>query len=416
MTEPTGEPRTSPSDRFFGSLRSLGVQRSSDKWFAGVCSGIAQRLGVDPVLVRAVFVLLFFFGGIGVTAYLIAWALLPNDRGEIVAERAVRGGDFWGIVLLVVIAIALFGGLGFAGNGGWHLWLTLWVLVPVVVLVWIVAERRHGRDPAQSAQRMGEQARAWGQQMSEQATAQSSQRVGEQTTAVVPSAPRRPPRAPRRRTAGFSTALLTGGLALAAYGILQLLHGSLRWHGDGGALGMAAALAVAGVITLACGLLGRRAGLTALITLVLAVVTWVSLVIPGMQWRGGVGDRVWTPSSAQTHDSYHLTMGQGVLDLRRLPSSSTGKQVDAHVNVGELRVVVPNDLTVKVTSDVGAGDIRQIGAGGTQSDGTAAAELQTRSWRDRRASTTMIFGTGSPDVVVSASVGLGDVSIERSSQ
>ena len=72
MTEnPTqSAPPQGPSflDDTFARLRSSGYERDTDaRWFGGVCSGLAQRLGVDPVLVRAAAVVLAFVGGIGLT-------------------------------------------------------------------------------------------------------------------------------------------------------------------------------------------------------------------------------------------------------------------------------------------------------------------------------------------------------------
>ena len=83
-------------------LRSSGYSRDTDgRWFGGVCTGLAQRFGVDPVLIRAAAVVLAFLGGIGLTAYVILWLLLPDRRGDILAERAVRQGDAGPIALLV---------------------------------------------------------------------------------------------------------------------------------------------------------------------------------------------------------------------------------------------------------------------------------------------------------------------------
>lgn len=49
---------------------------------AGVASGLADYLEVDPVLVRLGFVFLCFFGGSGVLLYLVAWALIPRDADD----------------------------------------------------------------------------------------------------------------------------------------------------------------------------------------------------------------------------------------------------------------------------------------------------------------------------------------------
>jgi phage shock protein PspC (stress-responsive transcriptional regulator) len=160
---------TSGLDRFFGWLRSMDLRRDGDdKWIAGVCSGIARRLGIDPIVVRAAVVLLVILGGLGFTIYLVAWAFIPNDKDEVVAERAVRGGDVLGIILLVVIALSLFGGLGFAGDNGGFVWFW-WVLLPVGVVVWLVTRNRR---PGQMREAAG-QAAQWTHQASDRVAAAS---------------------------------------------------------------------------------------------------------------------------------------------------------------------------------------------------------------------------------------------------
>jgi phage shock protein C len=51
----------------------------SNRIVAGVCAGLADYLGIDRVLVRAVFVVLAFGAGIGVAAYVVAWVLIPEE-------------------------------------------------------------------------------------------------------------------------------------------------------------------------------------------------------------------------------------------------------------------------------------------------------------------------------------------------
>jgi phage shock protein PspC (stress-responsive transcriptional regulator) len=53
---------------------------------AGVAAGIADYLGIDPTVVRIVFVVLTFVGGAGLPLYLAGWLLIPEaDRGSIAA-------------------------------------------------------------------------------------------------------------------------------------------------------------------------------------------------------------------------------------------------------------------------------------------------------------------------------------------
>jgi len=51
-----------------------------DRVIGGVCAGLGRYLGIDPVLVRIVFVVLAVAGGSGVLAYLLAWVLIPEER------------------------------------------------------------------------------------------------------------------------------------------------------------------------------------------------------------------------------------------------------------------------------------------------------------------------------------------------
>ena len=55
------------------------TRSKTDRMVAGVAGGIAQYTGVDPVLVRIVFVILALFGGGGLLLYLICWLLMPEE-------------------------------------------------------------------------------------------------------------------------------------------------------------------------------------------------------------------------------------------------------------------------------------------------------------------------------------------------
>jgi phage shock protein C len=48
----------------------------------GVCGGIAEYFDVDPVLVRIVFVLFFFFGGSALIAYIVGMIIMPRASYE----------------------------------------------------------------------------------------------------------------------------------------------------------------------------------------------------------------------------------------------------------------------------------------------------------------------------------------------
>ena len=54
------------------------LSRSNNKMIGGVCAGIADYLGLDPTIVRIVWVLMLFFTGYGILLYLILWIIMPK--------------------------------------------------------------------------------------------------------------------------------------------------------------------------------------------------------------------------------------------------------------------------------------------------------------------------------------------------
>jgi phage shock protein C len=54
------------------------LQRSEDRKVAGVCGGVAEYFGVDPTIVRLLFVAGLFLGAGSLVVYLAAWALMPE--------------------------------------------------------------------------------------------------------------------------------------------------------------------------------------------------------------------------------------------------------------------------------------------------------------------------------------------------
>lgn len=60
-------------------LAQAPLRRSPDRLVGGVCAGVGEWLGVDPLVIRLVVVLLAFTPGIGLVAYVIAWFIVPLD-------------------------------------------------------------------------------------------------------------------------------------------------------------------------------------------------------------------------------------------------------------------------------------------------------------------------------------------------
>lgn len=61
-----------------------------DQQIAGVCGGVADYLGVDPTLVRLLWVIFALAGGPGLLLYVIMWAIVPEEP-EFVQATANKG-------------------------------------------------------------------------------------------------------------------------------------------------------------------------------------------------------------------------------------------------------------------------------------------------------------------------------------
>lgn len=70
-------------EKFFSIVRGLGLKRGPERWLGGVLGGIARRLNVDVAYVRIAFLLFCLLPGPAAIFYLLAWAILPDQRNVI---------------------------------------------------------------------------------------------------------------------------------------------------------------------------------------------------------------------------------------------------------------------------------------------------------------------------------------------
>lgn len=110
--ETQGEVVAGAPEKYRRIFRSQG-----DKFIAGVCGGLGEYFRIDPVLLRILFVALFFSGGWPVLLYIALWYILPikpqaiisGKEKQPVAEKApriktvVRRLVLWGVSLFLFI-------------------------------------------------------------------------------------------------------------------------------------------------------------------------------------------------------------------------------------------------------------------------------------------------------------------------
>ncbi|KWX02572.1 hypothetical protein TH66_12570 [Carbonactinospora thermoautotrophica] len=126
---PVGPPR--PPDR--PAPRKL-YRSAQGRLLGGVARGLALHLGVDPLLVRIVFVLLAFTGLAGVVLYAAFWIVVPlGKEPDAVAPRTPQPRIVWPLIGIAAGMLMLTQTAGFGVS-----WLT-WPLVVVgggVAILW----------------------------------------------------------------------------------------------------------------------------------------------------------------------------------------------------------------------------------------------------------------------------------------
>src|SRR3954454_2909072 len=94
MTPPAPQVSATPTpdkpNRFFDWVREAGITRERG-WLGGVASGIADRVGIDPILVRGIFAVITVLGFPAILLYATLWAVLPDSTGRIQLQELVRG-------------------------------------------------------------------------------------------------------------------------------------------------------------------------------------------------------------------------------------------------------------------------------------------------------------------------------------
>ena len=112
----------------------------------GLCGGVAQHWGVDPLLVRVGWALLALSGGIGLVLYLAGWLLIPVEGSDKALAHDLFGEsvrrwprELW-IALVVAASFVMF------AIFGWLSPFSIWPAI-VIAVIWYFGfyKGRHGK-------------------------------------------------------------------------------------------------------------------------------------------------------------------------------------------------------------------------------------------------------------------------------
>ena len=138
---PEPEPAPPPAPEPAEAPRPVLRRSRDDRVIAGVCGGLGRYFGIDPVILRLVFVVLLLAGGSGILLYGVGWIAIPEERpgdelGAAAREGERRGGgaEVIGIALVVLGAFFLLREAFPDAFDSDYVWPVLLIVIGLVVL------------------------------------------------------------------------------------------------------------------------------------------------------------------------------------------------------------------------------------------------------------------------------------------
>ena len=284
------------------------VRTRAGRLIGGVCSGLGAQFGIDPLLVRIVFVGLTFFGGAGLWLYVAIVLLVPEEgasRAPIRLRRSSLLRIAGGLALLVAAGVGVsaidYGSLATPGE--------IAAAFALLALVAIVARYARRRLRAAYARSEGRSA---------------DLRLASNVAAA----------------AAVAADVVLFGLAGAwLAGIDRRLAAWL--------------VVVAGVALVAGAFVRARWVVAPAFAFALAAVVFVAA---GVDLHGGVGNREYRPAAlSEVHREYRLGAGHLEVDLRNVAFPAGERTMRIHLGVGEAVVVVPDEVCVVTHARLGGG-------------------------------------------------------------
>lgn len=315
---------------------------------AGVAGGLARHFDLDPIIFRIGFAALAFFGGLGIFLYLAALLFVPAEGGEGEPVSPSRNVAIAGGVVLLLVALVVFSGGPWDGpfwlNPFGFVWLV--VLAGAAVIAWRLVERRRG--------------------------------TGEPSTAA--------------------DVLRRLAIVLGIFVLLAITAVGAAWATavGGGAVVAGLVIALGGLLVVS----SFRGGAAWLAIPALALALPAGLVAAAdVDLEGGVGEELHRPQTvAEVREGYQHAVGRLELDLRDVPFPAGRTPLHAELGVGQLDVLVPEEVCVVSTTDVGIGAINTFG----RESGGLDVQRREGSHPQR---------AGVPQLVLDADVGIGHVRV-----
>ena len=343
---PPEEPRSEPPPRLMRSR--------TDRVIGGVAGGLARYLNIDATVVRIGFVAGILLWGTSILLYIAALFLMPEEPADgapdATARPAVQLPSFEGrnrtlaaigVVVLILILGPIALGLTLAAG---LLALPLALLVVTALgVAWAVTGRKPESDPG-------------------------------------------------------SIARLTV-LGLGILTLLFVLFVGAFWAAAAGGDGVIAGLVIAAGVVLVVSAFARPARGLILPALVVAISAGF-VAAADVDLDGGVGEKRYHPrSAADVRSQYEIGAGDLRVDLRDVDLPAGERHVRVDVGMGHAIVLVPDDVCVSTTADLGMGHVHAFDREGSGVD---------VDWENLESP-----APGNAHLVLDAEVGFGALEVRR---
>ncbi len=335
-------PRVTRHDVFdLGRLR----RETSDSRIAGVGSGLARHLDIDPIIVRVALVVLVFFGGAGLLLYVACWILVPeagtnsqplglDDRNRSVA----------------LVGVGVLAALAAVGDWAGAFWFPWPVVIVALLIAWFFTRRERGPQmyagPPPATQ-----------VMYAPPTNNPPAYPPEYPPTYPPGYSPQPYARPNPRRRGpilFWPALALIAVAIGTLGVIDVAGTDVPFPAY-----PALALAITGAVLTVGAFWGRAGGLI-LLGLTLGALTLSSTGVTHFE-----GDQIaFAPTrSTNVAASYDLGAGEFVLDLSgvRDVEGLDGRLISVDGGVGSIEVIVPAGVNVYGDASAGVGELELFG-------------------------------------------------------
>ncbi len=349
-----------------GPARRRLTRSSFDRVFTGVCGGLAEYLGIDPVIPRVVFGVGVFFAPWLLVGYGVLWLALPPDQPREREHERLGPWPWLALIPLALLLVPIAAGSGLLLGGPE---LLILVVLPVGIL--LVLRRR--RVPYAAAAAAPPQA-------------ESTAPVAEPQVPAWWHAP--PPTRPPRPKSPLARA--TVGAACVVAGTTLLARQPLR-------VACALALGTVGAGLVVGGFRGRGRPLIPLALLLVPVLAVTHLAtLPEATPRRGTYLR---PVRTELLPVHRQPTGSVTLDLREMTVDREGGSARIDVGVGRVVVILPPGIRTYVDVQVGMGLTAVVG---------------DRSFGPGRGtSRTFNYETDRSNLNVYVRVGIGRVEVRR---